>query len=150
MRAQRDACALSVPLASPPLTGARDIASQAGAAQEACVSVFGAIAAAAQVDVVVCQITDISAAARRASGSTVAMEIGADSADAASAITDGLSPENINSQMANVGLPGVSVLSMGVEANDAYANMTAVTLPSINGTADFLYLPVLSIFTWYF
>ena len=80
----------------------------------------GAIAAAAGVDVMVCQISDISPGARRAGGSEVALAIGAASSEAAAAISGGLTADAINSEMAKVGLPGVSILSMGVFANDAF------------------------------
>lgn len=109
-----------------------------------------AIAAAAQVDVDVCQITDISGTARRAGGSTVAMKIGAASQDAASAITSGLSTDNINAQMAKVGLPGVTVLSIRVAANDAFVNTntTTVLLASVNVTSDFFFQDVGPLKMW--
>ena len=81
-----------------------------------------AIAAAAGVDVMACQITDISAAARRAGGSTVSMEIGAATSDAASNIASGLSTESINAAMSNAGLPGVTILEMGVQTNENFIN----------------------------
>ena len=93
----------------------------------------GAIAAAAGVDVMACQIADIGPAARRAGGSEIALEIGADSSDAAAAISGGLSADAINAEMAKAGLPGVSILSMAVVENDAFERGPNVTMP-LNAT----------------
>lgn len=95
----------------------------------------GAIAAAAGVDVMDCQITDIGPAARRAGGSEIALAIGADTSDAASAISSGLTAEAINSQLAKVGLPGITILSMDVVANDAFLLSPNATSPF--NTTDF-------------
>jgi hypothetical protein len=83
-----------------------------------------AIAAAAGVDVMACQITNIFAA-RRAPGSTVIMEIGAADLQAASNIANGLSADKINAEMRKAGLPGLQVLGMRVTANEKFINTTA-------------------------
>jgi len=88
-----------------------------------------AIAAAAGVDVMACQITSIFAA-RRAPGSTVIMEIGAADLQAASNIANGLSADKINAEMSKAGLPGLRVLGMRVTANEKFINTTA---PSVTG-----------------
>jgi hypothetical protein len=83
-----------------------------------------AVAAAAGVDVMACQITNIFAT-RRAPGSTVIMELGAADLQAASNIANGLSADKINAEMSKAGLPGVQVLGMRVTANDKFINTTA-------------------------
>jgi len=85
-----------------------------------------------------CQITDISLAARRAGGSVIAMEIGADSEDAASGISGGLSPDNINAELAKAGLPAATILSApSVAVGDNYVNTSLIPLPLGNSSSFF-------------
>ena len=83
-------------------------------------SIFiNSIASAAQVHVESVSITSIEVAKRRASGTEVGVAVGAATADSASAIAGNLTPESINSQLVQAGLPSATMLQSPAVQNSA-------------------------------
>jgi len=74
----------------------------------------------------VCHITNIGPAARRAGGSAIAMQVGAQNVDAASGVAGALNSDDINTALAQEGLPAASILSAPVIA--AIANFENISL----------------------
>jgi len=77
------------------------------------------MASAAQVPIQSVEITSIKDAQRRASGIEIGVAVGAANAQSAASIAGNLSPERINSQLAQAGLPGATILQVPAVQNSA-------------------------------
>jgi len=77
------------------------------------------MASAAQVPIQSVEITSIKDAQRRASGIEIGVAVGAANAQSAASIAGNLSPERINSQLAQAGLPGATILQLPAVQNSA-------------------------------
>jgi len=77
------------------------------------------MASAAQVPIRSVEITSIKDAQRRASGIEIGVAVGAASAQSAASIAGNLSPERINSQLAQAGLPSATILQAPAVQNNA-------------------------------
>jgi hypothetical protein len=77
------------------------------------------MASAAQVPIQSVEITSIKDAQRRASGIEIGVAVGAASAQSAASIAGNLSPERINSQLAQAGLPSATILQAPAVQNNA-------------------------------